>query len=83
MTVSRRWLLLLVPLSVIRGQSRPANGVGVTLRTVSSSLDFPVYLTAAPSDPRLFVVEKGGRVRVIKNGQLLPTPWRQLRLGHV
>jgi glucose/arabinose dehydrogenase len=35
-----------------------------------------VYVTAAPADTsRLFVVEKTGRIRIIKNGALLTTPF--------
>ena len=36
----------------------------------------PVYLTSPPGDPtRLFVVERGGTVRVVKNGVVLPAPF--------
>ena len=41
-------------------------------------LTFPLYLTAPPGDPRLFVVEKGGAIRIIKDGSLLPTPFLDL-----
>ncbi len=53
-------------------------GQGVALRTVVEGLDFPVYLTAPPADPRLFVVEKPGRVRILKDGRLLPAPFLDL-----
>ena len=45
------------------------------LEEVASGLSDPLYLTAPAGDSRLFVVEQGGRIRVIKNGQLLPTPF--------
>src|SRR3712207_7906293 len=32
-------------------------------------------LTAPDNDPRLFVVERDGRVRIVKNGVLLSTPF--------
>ena len=36
----------------------------------------PVYVTSPPGDPsRLFVVERGGTVRVVKDGVVLPTPF--------
>jgi glucose/arabinose dehydrogenase len=35
----------------------------------------PVYLTSPPGDPRLFVVEQGGRILIVKNGSVLPTPF--------
>jgi cysteine-rich repeat protein len=43
---------------------------------VASGLDSPVHVTAPPLDPtRVFVVEQEGRIRVIKNGTLLVTPF--------
>ena len=50
----------------------------VTLRPVASGLDFPVYLTAPAGDPRLFIVEKTGRIRIVKNGALTGTPFLDL-----
>ncbi len=41
------------------------------LEEVAAGLNSPVYLTAPPGDARLFVVEQGGRVRIIENGQVL------------
>jgi glucose/arabinose dehydrogenase len=40
----------------------------------------PVFLAAAPGDAsgRLFIVEKGGRVRILRGGELLPTPFLDL-----
>ena len=46
------------------------------LETVAAGLDFPLYLTTTPGDDnRLFIVEKGGLIRIIKNGTLLETPF--------
>ncbi len=45
------------------------------LSEIASGLNNPLYLTAPAGDPRLFVVEKAGRIRIIKNGTLLPTPF--------
>jgi glucose/arabinose dehydrogenase len=51
----------------------------VTLQEVATGLDFPLFLTAPPGDAtRLFVVEKTGRIRVIKNGALLAQPFLDL-----
>lgn len=61
------------------GPSLPVGSVPVHLETVASGLDFPLLVTAAPGDTsRLFVVEKGGIVRVLKHGTLLPTPFIDL-----
>jgi hypothetical protein len=48
---------------------------GLDLQTVVSGLTSPVYLTAPAGDPRSFVVQQDGMIRVIKNGQLLTTPY--------
>ena len=52
---------------------------GFTRTTVAAGLDYG-FLTAAAFAPdgRLFVLEQRGRVRVIENGSLLPTPFVQL-----
>jgi len=51
----------------------------IGLRQVASGLTFPLYLTAPPDDmSRVFVVEKGGRIRVIRNDTLLDTPFLDL-----
>jgi hypothetical protein len=45
---------------------------------VASGLQSPVHLTAPASDARLFIVEQPGRIRIVENGQLLPTPFLDL-----
>jgi hypothetical protein len=49
--------------------------VQLGLEPVVSGLASPVYLTAPPGDARLFVVEQAGRIRVVRNGAVLPTPF--------
>jgi glucose/arabinose dehydrogenase len=41
--------------------------------------DQPVYVTAPPDDPRLFVVEQPGRIMVVKDGRTLPAPFLDIR----
>ena len=53
---------------------RSADGE-VVLVEVASGLTSPVHITSAPGDPRLFVVEQPGTIRIIDNGQLLPEPF--------
>ena len=50
------------------GNPLPAGNLPLTLAPVAAGLDFPLDLTAPPSDARLFVVEKTGRIRLVKNG---------------
>lgn len=59
------------------GNNPPPGGVGLALQpVVTSGLSFPLFLTAPPGDlNRLFVIEKDGRIRIVKNGSLLPTPF--------
>jgi glucose/arabinose dehydrogenase len=50
---------------------------GFVQNTIASGLDSPTALAFAP-DGRVFVCEKGGALRVIKNGALLATPFLQV-----
>ncbi|HKP29222.1 MAG TPA: PQQ-dependent sugar dehydrogenase [Gemmatimonadales bacterium] len=53
---------------------------GVQLVEVASGFSFPVLVTSPLEDlTRLFVVEKGGLIRIIRNGQLLSTPFLDIR----
>ena len=47
---------------------------GLSLEEVVTGLSAPLFLTHA-GDSRLFVVEQGGRIRVVVNAQLLGTPY--------
>jgi len=48
----------------------------VRLQQLPFTFDQPLYVTSPPGDTsRLFVVEKTGVIRVIKNGALLPAPF--------
>lgn len=54
----------------------PRQGEGVALQEVASGLSFPLYLTTPAGDAaRLFIVEKGGRIRIVRDGALLPEPF--------
>ena len=58
------------------GSTAPPVPSGLRLQTISTAFSTPVFLTAPPGDfVRLFVVEKPGRIRIIKNGTLLTTPF--------
>ncbi|MDP2582519.1 MAG: PQQ-dependent sugar dehydrogenase [Candidatus Palauibacterales bacterium] len=52
---------------------------GLVATPVVSGLSSPVWLTAPPGDPRLFVVEQRGTIRIVKDGSLLPEPFLDLR----
>lgn len=55
------------------GEGQPA------LREVADGLDFPVHLASPPGDGRLFVVEKRGTIRILRDGQVLEEPFLDLR----
>jgi hypothetical protein len=80
----RRWSLvaILCGASLLgcseKGGNPAAPPVSLTLGLQpvgNGAVAFPVFLTAPPGDARLFVVEKGGRIRIIENGTLLATPF--------
>lgn len=47
-------------------------------RIVASGLDQPLFLTAPAGDSRLFIVEKGGAIKILQNGGVLSTPFLDL-----
>ncbi len=53
----------------------PSSPPALALQLVASGLSGPLLVTAPPGDSRLFIVEKRGRIRVVKNGALLATPF--------
>jgi glucose/arabinose dehydrogenase len=51
-------------------------GIGLKLDPfITAGLASPVFLTQPLNDGRIFVVEQGGRIRVVKNGVLQTTPF--------
>jgi glucose/arabinose dehydrogenase len=54
----------------------PPATLAVRLREVASGLASPVFLTSPPGDQeRTFVVEQGGRIRIIRNDALVSAPF--------
>ncbi|HEV7276265.1 MAG TPA: PQQ-dependent sugar dehydrogenase [Devosiaceae bacterium] len=51
----------------------------IELRTVYENLDQPVFLTSPPDDPRHFILEQTGRIRVAAEGELREQPFLDLR----
>lgn len=76
-----RWLFA----SLLMGASAAATAASSTilpndlrLEPVVSGLSAPVAVRSAPNDARLFVVEQGGAIRIIENGNLLPTAFLRI-----
>jgi len=49
--------------------------VQLSLTQVAGGLSAPIFLTAPHGDSRLFVVERAGRIRIVRNGTLVATPF--------
>ena len=56
--------------------------VGFQQTTIASGIEAPVAMAFAP-DGRIFVTEKGGKLRVIKNGSLLPQAFTTVSVNTV
>ncbi|HEX6909920.1 MAG TPA: PQQ-dependent sugar dehydrogenase, partial [Longimicrobium sp.] len=76
-----RILVCLLALAACGG-SNPSNGeppprgtAPIQLQRVVDGLSSPVHLASPEGDPRLFVVEQAGRIRIVREGSLLPAPF--------
>ncbi|MDQ0140733.1 PQQ-dependent sugar dehydrogenase [Cupriavidus necator] len=49
--------------------------VQLSLTQVAGEFAAPIFLTAPAGDARLFVVERAGRIRIVRDGALLATPF--------
>lgn len=73
-----KWTTSLVLLAVLTACGDPLgpDPSGGSLDLIADGFDSPVLLTAAPGDrSRLFIVEKPGRIRIIRDGTVLPAPF--------
>ena len=59
-------------------ETAPPEDPTIGLEPVATGLAFPLALTAPPGDPRLFIVEKPGRIRIVRDGALLERPFLDL-----
>ena len=85
----RALLLVIATLTALPGPAqaaalRPQAANGLALETVAKGLESPVHLISPPGDPRLFIVEQPGRIRIVENGKLLPAPFLDItdRVGY-
>ena len=53
----------------------PPTAGSIKLQPVGNRFTNPVYLTSPANDPRLFIVEQAGRIRIVKNGSVLGNPF--------
>ena len=59
------------------GSDPPVTEVPPVFELVRLDIQFddPVHLAAPAGDPRLFVVEQAGRIRIVRDGSLLEPPF--------
>lgn len=60
----------------------PASGTALTTKLIAAEpdIDQPVFVTSPAGDPRLFVVERCGTIRIIENGAVLEKPFLDISL---
>lgn len=73
----RNFFYLALASSILGGlMAAHAGPTALTATEVATGLASPLFVTHAPNDySRIFVLEKPGRIRIIKDGALLPTPF--------
>jgi glucose/arabinose dehydrogenase len=71
----RLGLSLAMLVAACSSSTSSADDLQLDLQPVATGLTNPVHLSAPAGDARLFVVEQPGRIRLIKDGQLLATPF--------
>jgi glucose/arabinose dehydrogenase len=67
-------LAVLLPAQMSVAEPGAARANGLTFPQFKAGFNNPIFLTHA-GDSRLFVVEQGGRIRIIKDGNTLATPF--------
>ncbi len=67
------WLIALLFLCGVSSVARAE--LALKLEEVAHGLQDPLYLTSPAGDPRLFVVEQPGRIRIIAHGKRLTAPF--------
>jgi len=53
----------------------PVSGTQIVVDEIKAGLTSPVLVAGPAGDPRLFVLEQPGRIRIMKDGTVLPTPF--------
>jgi glucose/arabinose dehydrogenase len=62
----RTWIALVA--GCVAGLFSMAQGAGAVSLQSIGNFNEPIYMTSPPGDPRLFVVERGGRIQVVHDG---------------
>ncbi|MGI9647782.1 MAG: PQQ-dependent sugar dehydrogenase [Acidimicrobiia bacterium] len=62
-----------LPVAGVLGPPPPLPGLA--LQPYASGLDRPLFATAPAGDDRLFVVEQGGKIKIVEDGVVAPSPF--------
>lgn len=54
------------------------SALALQTQIVANGLSQPLFATAPEGDSRLFIVERGGAIKILQNGAVLPTPFLDL-----
>lgn len=60
------------------GSPASVDGLELAPRLIIDGLDAPTDIVGAPTDDRIFIVEKPGLIRILQDGELLPEPYLDL-----
>jgi glucose/arabinose dehydrogenase len=72
--------LVAAALFALAGFAAPALAQPVQLGTqvIADGLELPLFATAPDNDPRLFIVEQSGRIRIVEDGTVRDAPFLDL-----
>jgi glucose/arabinose dehydrogenase len=59
----------------------PKAGTNLKLTQVAMGLARPVFAVSPPNDARVFVVQQGGEIKVLKDGAVLATPFLSINVN--
>lgn len=68
-------LVLIAGLGACSETTQPPLPDAIAAVPYVTGLSSPVFLTSPAGDPRQFIVEQGGTIRVVRNGELVGTPY--------
>jgi glucose/arabinose dehydrogenase len=61
------------------GPGLSLHAAALTTERVASGLARPIFATAPAGDDRLFIIEQQGRIKILRSGTVLPTPFLDIR----
>ncbi len=74
------FIIILTGLILIFGSLNSQAAVALTVQEITSGLSNPIFVTFAPGDSlRLFIVEQGGEIKILKDGNLLGTSFLNIQ----